>query len=205
MPTVVAHAAVGWAAARHGSSTLPRDEARPLALVAALLAMLPDLDVIGFGLGIPYGARLGHRGFSHSLTFAVGSALVGHAALRWHSKRRGRTAPGIVAYLLLLLAAASHPLLDMLTDGGLGVALLAPLSWTRLFFPVTPIPVSPIGVDGTTGYVLAWEAVLLSPLALGVLLADRYGSPGARRWLRWSALAVTLLGFGIRAVSLPQA
>jgi len=41
---------------------------------------------------------------------------------------------------------ASHPLLDALTDGGLGVALLWPFSAERFFFPWRPIPVSPIGV-----------------------------------------------------------
>jgi inner membrane protein len=41
---------------------------------------------------------------------------------------------------------ASHGLLDALTNGGLGVALLAPLDNSRYFFPVTPIQVSPIGI-----------------------------------------------------------
>jgi inner membrane protein len=44
------------------------------------------------------------------------------------------------------LATFSHPLLDMLTDGGLGVALFAPLTNERYFFPWRPVEVSPIGV-----------------------------------------------------------
>lgn len=39
----------------------------------------------------------------------------------------------------------SHPLLDALTDGGLGVAFFSPFSNERYFFPWTPIRVSPIG------------------------------------------------------------
>jgi inner membrane protein len=46
----------------------------------------------------------------------------------------------------LVLAIASHGLLDGMTTGGLGVALLAPLSNTRYFFPWRPIAVSPIGI-----------------------------------------------------------
>jgi inner membrane protein len=40
----------------------------------------------------------------------------------------------------------SHSVLDALTNGGLGVALLAPFDSTRYFFPVRPIQVWPIGV-----------------------------------------------------------
>jgi inner membrane protein len=190
MPTLIGHAVVGWATAQNGLHRKSRYEIRAVAFVAALLAMLPDVDVIAFGLGIPYAAKLGHRGFTHSLTFALASALIGHACIRWQLWRKGHDAPGILAFLLLFLAAASHPLLDMLTDGGLGVALLAPFSWTRFFFPLRPIPVSAIGVDGETGYVLAWEAAVLSPLALAAILPN--GTGRSRRFARWLGLAVTL-------------
>lgn len=51
----------------------------------------------------------------------------------------------LVIGALVFAATASHALLDMLTDGGLGVALFVPVSNARLFFPVRPIAVSPIG------------------------------------------------------------
>ena len=38
---------------------------------------------------------------------------------------------------------ASHGVLDALTDGGSGVAFLAPFDDTRYFFPWRPIRVSP--------------------------------------------------------------
>ena len=41
----------------------------------------------------------------------------------------------------------SHGLLDMLTDGGKGVALFWPLSGKRLFFPRHEIEVSPLRLD----------------------------------------------------------
>jgi inner membrane protein len=43
-------------------------------------------------------------------------------------------------------AAITHPLLDMLTDGGSGVMLLFPFSTERLFFPWRPIRVSPLSI-----------------------------------------------------------
>jgi inner membrane protein len=43
---------------------------------------------------------------------------------------------------------ASHGLLDAFTDGGLGVALVSPLTNARFFFPWRPIVVSPISILG---------------------------------------------------------
>jgi inner membrane protein len=40
---------------------------------------------------------------------------------------------------------ASHGILDALTNGGRGIAFLAPFSNQRFFFPWRPIQVSPIG------------------------------------------------------------
>ena len=50
----------------------PRDVARGrLSCLLALVAAAPDLDVVGFWLGIPYAHPLGHRGLSHSIAFAL--------------------------------------------------------------------------------------------------------------------------------------
>jgi inner membrane protein len=48
---------------------------------------------------------------------------------------------------VVLISCASHGLLDALTDGGLGVAFLSPLSNHRYFLPWHPIAVSPLDVD----------------------------------------------------------
>jgi inner membrane protein len=45
------------------------------------------------------------------------------------------------------LAAASHGLLDAMTDGGLGVAFFSPFDNRRYFLPWRPILVSPIGFE----------------------------------------------------------
>jgi inner membrane protein len=111
--------------------------------LGALCAIAPDADVAAFALGIPYEHPLGHRGLSHSLPFAA--ALAALVTLAAFPRARAGFSRGR-AFGYLFLAAASHGVLDAFTDGGLGVALLAPLSDARFFAPLRPIEVSPIGV-----------------------------------------------------------
>lgn len=137
MPTVFTHAAVpvllGVAAGKQRVS--PR-----LVCAGAIAAMLPDLDTLGFKFGIAYADTFGHRGALHSLLFAL---CVATLAASLH-RRLHASAPG--AFAFVGMAAASHPLLDMLTDGGLGIAIAWPLTAQRYFFPWRPIHVSPIGM-----------------------------------------------------------
>jgi len=81
---------------------------------------------------------------------------------------RGAVCWGMVAGLVV----ASHGLLDTLTDGGRGIALLWPWSNARFFAPWRPIPVAPIGLGMLTARgleVILIEAVLFLPLfALGL-------------------------------------
>src|SRR5215813_13463980 len=109
-----------------------------LALVAA--SALADVDVLAFRFGIPYRAPFGHRGATHSIVFAV---LLGTATAVLLA-RDGRCSFWC-AEIVACLVAVSHPLLDAMTDGGLGVALLWPFSNERFFAPWRPIPVAPIG------------------------------------------------------------
>lgn len=103
---------------------------RRFAVLGAVVATVPDLDVVGFRLGVDYGDVLGHRGLSHSLAFAA--MVAAGIAILWRSLPARARSP---AWLYLALAMASHGLFDALTDGGLGVALLAPFSNDRFFFP----------------------------------------------------------------------
>lgn len=139
MPSAFAHAAPALALipafARPG---VPKR----LWWLGILGAMAPDLDVIGLALGVPYAHPLGHRGLWHSVPFAVVAAAA-LAVLALPPAPAGLSRARATLYLFL--AIASHGLLDAATDGGLGVALLAPLDPTRFFFPFQPIAVSPIG------------------------------------------------------------
>ena len=134
------------------------------------LALLPDIDVAGFLRGVPYGAPWGHRGATHSLTFALAGAVAVALGVRW----RGRPFARAVVFASIVLA--SHGLLDAMTDGGLGAALLWPFSLTRYFAPWRPIVVAPIGADFFTLYgatVAASEVVLFAPLLLYALWPRR--------------------------------
>lgn len=159
------HVAIGLVAGRaHGG----RGRAAAASMVAfCAISLLPDADVIAFAVGIPYEDAFGHRGASHSIAAAL---ALGSLALLVPGQRRARTA------LLVALVAASHGLLDMLTDGGLGVALLWPLSDARWFAPWQPIPVAPIGAGMLSArglYVVAVEALYFSPLVLWALWPRR--------------------------------
>jgi inner membrane protein len=132
VPTILSHPAValglrGWL----GRRPLPRG----VAMAGVIGAVLPDADVIGFALHVPYGSPFGHRGFTHSIAFAMIAAVIAALVLR----RDRRT------FAFVFLCTLSHPLFDALTDGGLGVAFFAPFSNHRYFFPWRPIRVSPIG------------------------------------------------------------
>ena len=112
-------------------------------MFTALCSILPDVDVLGFAFGIRYGSLFGHRGITHSIAFAlVVGALVGVFAFR--GVRTGLRTRTLIIYFTLV--TLSHPLLDAMTDGGLGVAFFAPFSAERYFLPWRPIQVSPIGM-----------------------------------------------------------
>jgi inner membrane protein len=134
MPSVFTHATIPlalWCASERGRVS-PR-----LLGAGVVAAMLPDADVLAFALHIPYADAFGHRGASHSLLFA---ALLGFLALLG---ARALNAGRVQAAAFVFICALSHPLLDALTSGGLGVALWWPWSDTRLFAPWRPIRVSP--------------------------------------------------------------
>ena len=110
--------------------------------LGVLCAVLPDIDVIGFGYDVHYGDLWGHRGLTHSLVFAALLAIL--LVALWYRRESRMLRAGMGLYFFL--SAASHGLLDALTDGGLGVAFFSPFDRTRYFFPVRPIAVSPIGI-----------------------------------------------------------
>jgi inner membrane protein len=145
-------------------------------VTAGLFAVAPDLDTYAmFAFDIPRGSLLSHRGFFHSPFFLI---LLGFGVAALVARGRAWLALGS----LWSLAAITHPLLDMLTDGGSGVMLLYPLSTDRLFFPWRPIRVSPLGIvrffDRAGEILLSempFDAAALAIGALGLLLVSRAG------------------------------
>ena len=146
-----------------------------LMALALVCAVLPDLDALGLWLGIPYDHPFGHRGITHSLPFAVALADVG-----------ALLAPALgvdvaIAFWVLLPSAASHGLLDALTNGGLGIALFAPFSSRRYFLPWRVIEVSPLR-----------PSELFSRRGLHVLRSEM-------RWVWLPCRVLALAGFAVRA------
>ncbi|CAG0973731.1 partial Inner membrane protein YbcI, partial [Gammaproteobacteria bacterium] len=166
MPTVFSHPLVPLALGiGMGKKTIPS----PLLKLGILVSILPDFDALAFTLGIPYASQLGHRGFSHSLVTAI---LVALGCCLFHRQLR---ASRWSVFWFCALSMASHPLLDALTDGGLGVALFWPFSNKRYFFPWATISVSPIGMGFFS--IRGWEvlkseiySVWLPCIALGLVL-----------------------------------
>lgn len=172
MASVFGHVAASTAL---GYAFFPK-EVRPFTLaVAGFCAFAPDLDVLGFHFGIAYSSEWGHRGWTHSLAFAlIFSTLIWGV---FHLLQKNEIGNRIWAWWLL--STLSHPLLDMLTNGGRGCAIWWPFSTERLFFPFRPIQVSPLSVDD-----------FFTPWGLGVLASEVI-------WIGFPALALVLLSRSI--------
>lgn len=126
MASLFTHAFVGTVLGQAGTSDW-RKNWRFWCLII-VCSSLPDIDSIGFHLGIPYSSFWGHRGFTHSLAFAAILAI----CLATGFSRTFRQ-PWMLA-LLLFFVTATHGLLDAMTDGGLGVAFFSPFDLHRYFY-----------------------------------------------------------------------
>lgn len=190
MPTPITHAVVGASLAQVAPEGVSRWW---LAAGLAVVAAAPDLDVVAFLMDIPYEHPFGHRGFFHSLLFA---ALIGVAAAALVAVcRKGRRRTAWVILPLVFLAVASHGLLDAMTTGGRGVALLIPFTSDRFFFGLRPIAVSPIGMFSTLSQlqrvmlselIWVWCPVAAASIVIQVARrmvprAWRHHTPGSRR------------------------
>lgn len=173
MATILSHPAIPLAIALGCG---PQTISGRLLTAGVICAVLPDLDVLAFRFGISYGHDFGHRGFSHSLLFALLMGVVGLMLCR------SLKAAPLTAFGFLFLSTASHGLLDALTTGGMGVAFFWPFDTTRYFLPWPVIPVSPIGV-----------ARFISYRGLSILRAEIV-------WVWLPSLMLALLLYGLRGV-----
>ena len=172
MASAFGHVAVAYAM---GKTLNPARASTRFWVWTVLCCVLPDADVVGLVLGIPYEHLLGHRGVTHSIAFAM---LVGIVVPKL-------AVPAVPGWGILYgkmamyfgLVTLSHGFLDAFTDGGLGIAFFAPFDETRYFFPWRPITVSPIGL-----------AEFFSSWGVGVLISE----------LIWIGLPVTVWLLGHR-------
>lgn len=146
MASVITHA---FSSLILGKALLPKG--RPWSFWSLLIigAILPDVDILTFSLGYSYEHILSHRGFTHSLFFALflslivlGVTNIEAPRLSWEWWR---------LFLVTFLIFSSHGFLDALTNGGLGVAFFFPLDKSRYFLPWRPLFVSPLGIESFFG------------------------------------------------------
>lgn len=160
-----------------GGVVAGRTLGRPAIIGGALLATLPDLDVV-----INYGTAVAnytqHRGFSHSLLvlvpFGIVLALLLHRLYPQLSQRRW------LAFTLLILV--THPLLDTLTTYG-----------TQLFWPLLP----PLGINS----IFIIDPLYTLPLLVAILLA-LFRPPATRTMAVALAVSTAYLGWALAAQQL---
>lgn len=144
MPTIITHSVVAACSVR---SFNPGKETLKLWIFSIICSSFPDIDVIGYRwLYIPAYEFFGHRGFFHSPFFAVLLSILIVCSFYRQEEIFSKTWWKYILYFFLL--TASHGILDALTNGGNGIALLSPITNQRYFFPWTPIEVSPLGIKG---------------------------------------------------------
>ena len=154
MATVVTHAAL---AAGFFALSRPLQGRWPVLAVGMVLSALPDIDVLGYWVGIPYGHVFGHRGLTHSLFFALFLSGIAAAVIA-----RPLKMPAGLTWVYFFTCMASHGIIDAFTNGGRGIAFFAPFHNERYFFPLRPLQVSVLEPDVFFGE--QWPVVLASEL-----------------------------------------
>jgi inner membrane protein len=165
MASLFTHVAVPLVARR--AIHVPQELARRLDVIAVLVSIWPDLDYATLPFEVRPNDLLGHRGLTHSLFIAIAVGLV--ASLLFPKNERRRIAP------LLVIVALSHPIIDAMTAGDLGVALFWPITRARLSFPFALVATCPVGLDEWLGYwgllTIANETLyIVLPLVLAIAL-----------------------------------
>nr|WP_321229823.1 metal-dependent hydrolase [uncultured Psychroserpens sp.] len=135
MASIFGHGLVAYTVAK----VVDSKSSKLLVFLAIASSILPDLDVLGFFFGIDYLHPLGHRGFTHSILFA----LLWSALLTFFFGKSRK----LVFAIVIFLSTVSHGVLDAMTSGGKGVGFFIPFDNSRYFFPFREIKVSPIGVE----------------------------------------------------------
>jgi len=140
--TAITHAFVALAA---GKICFLRPMPAKFWLLAVACSVVPDLDVGLHFFGVQYGDLWGHRGMAHSPFFAlvISTALVS-LLFRREAPLVGRAWCSLAVFFFGV--TASHGFIDAFTDGGLGIAFLAPFDHTRYFMPWHPLVVPNFGI-----------------------------------------------------------
>ena len=134
MASIFGHAVVGFTI----SKILSNKNSKLLLFFAIASTILPDIDLLAFSFNVPYEHPFGHRGFTHSILFAMLWATL----LMFIFGRINK----IIWWIGIFLSTISHGILDAMTSGGKGVGFFIPFDNNRFFFSFREIVVSPIGI-----------------------------------------------------------
>jgi inner membrane protein len=162
VPSVISHAVVAVAG---GAAFAPRDVPNHFWFLSLVCSIIPDADVIGFSFGIPYQHLFGHRGFFHSPLFGLLLSIFFVCLFFRGAEIFSRG--WCFYFIFFFLLSASHGILDALTNGGLGITLLAPFDNARYFFSWRPIMVSPISAGA---FLSKWGLMVIKSELLWVWL-----------------------------------
>lgn len=179
---IVSHAITG---ALVNATAFPAHLRRPAALVGAVGACLPDLDVLIRSASDPLLVLEYHRHFTHSLFFApIASALA--TLLLWPLFRR--RIGGQALYIAVLLGYVSACLLDVFTSYG-----------THLLWPLVQVPIA-------LNMIAVVDPVFTLLISLGLAFALwQQSSVGHRRWLRGLGLLAAAAYLSVGALQLQRA
>ena len=160
MPTIVTHALLPLIAA---AAVPDFNLSRRLIFAGMAMAMFPDADLIARQFGVPHTHDFGHRGATHTLAFALAVGALGVLAAKALAASRR------ACFGFLFVSCLSHPLADMLTDGGKGMMLFWPVLRERFVWPMRPVEVSPVGLRAIASGAI--DDILLSELMWLILPA----------------------------------
>ena len=127
MPSSLSHAMV---AVTVGSLVAPRRFLRPFLIIGATCAVFPDIDAIGrpfYGVAGDLQTLGGHRGLTHSITFAAMLGVAVSSATVVDPKWRGQR---LRFGLFVAVATALHGVLDLFTSIG---AITSPVQFMSPF------------------------------------------------------------------------
>jgi len=182
MASPVGHTLVGATIAYVGLQTKASSGARSwrrraLAVgLGVLAASWADLEGLADTLTLGVFRYASHRSIFHSLPLAVvAGAFLAELGVRLRVWPRRRS------YLVAILAACSHPLLDW-ANGGWGVPLFWPLSTARYASPWPVLGSPPLGLWGIVAWnFLLWDLIVFVPGFVASVLLCRARAGGTHR------------------------
>jgi inner membrane protein len=152
----------------------------PLLGLGAMCSVVPDLDWIGYHYtDVAYASFWGHRGFTHSLFFAL--LLSALLAAAFYGRRDAAISLG--AFLYLFVCTASHGVLDAMTNAGEGVAFFSPFDTTRYWLPFRPVVCSPMSIER-----------FFSERGAEVMASEL-------KWLWTPSIALVVISFAVRSAA----